>query len=117
MTSPADIVLDRRDGSIVARLSGEVDMSNAADIEDEIRERAEVARLLVLDLTDVSFFDSSGIRMLFAVRQQLRAEGTAMAVVAPEGSRVSEVLDVARVDNAAPVFRSQRSAVAAMGAG
>jgi stage II sporulation protein AA (anti-sigma F factor antagonist) len=117
MNELATITSTPTDEALTITIDGEVDMSNAADIEDEIRERADGAALVVLDLSDVSFFDSSGIRMLFAVRQQLRGAGTAMAVVAPEGSRVSEVLDVARVDNAAPVFRSQRSAVAAMGAG
>jgi anti-anti-sigma factor len=117
MNDLATITATHTDEALTIAIGGEVDMSNAAEIEREIRERAEGAALVVLDLGDVSFFDSSGIRMLFGVRQQLRVSGTAMAVVAPEGSRVSEVLDVARVDNAAPVFRSQRSAVAAMGTG
>jgi anti-anti-sigma factor len=104
------------DASVV-RIDGEVDMSNADDIEHQIRTSAEGTHLVVLDLAEVSFFDSSGIRMLFGIRQELQGKGIQIAVVAPEGSRVSHILDVARVDDAAPVFRSPASALAAMGAG
>ena len=41
MSSPAEIVLDRRGGHVVARLSGEVDMSNASAVRDQLLLHAE----------------------------------------------------------------------------
>ena len=52
MSSPAEIVLDRRDGSIVARLNGEVDMSNASYVRDQLlASMPNEALALVLDIT------------------------------------------------------------------
>jgi anti-anti-sigma factor len=116
MNELATVTAARTGAALVIRIEGEVDMSNASDVEQAIRAAADGTALVVLDLAEVSFFDSSGIRMLFGVRQEFRRDGAQIAVVAPEGSRVSHVLDVARVDDAAPIFHSSESALAAMGA-
>ena len=117
MNELATIMATPTGGAVVVLVDGEVDMSNAAELETTIRAHAIDASLVVLDLGAVSFFDSSGIRMLFSIRKECRARGVAIALVAPEDSAVSHVLDVARVDDAAPVFRTPEAAIAAMGAG
>ena len=58
MTAPAEIVLDRRDGSVVARLSGEVDMSNATYVRDQLlASMPNEALALVLDITGTRYLD------------------------------------------------------------
>ena len=65
MNSPAEIVLDRRDGSIVARLNGEVDMSNAVYVRDQLlASMPNDALALVLDITACRYLDSAAIEVL-----------------------------------------------------
>lgn len=67
--------------AVVLALSGEVDLATAPVVEDELR-RAEASQdLIVLDLRDVSFMDSTGIRMLVAADRRNRERGGALVVV------------------------------------
>jgi anti-anti-sigma factor len=70
---------------VLLALSGEVDLATAPVVEDELR-RAEASQdLIVLDLRDVSFMDSTGIRTLVAADRRNRERGAALVVV--QGSR------------------------------
>ena len=72
MSSPAEIVLDRRGGN-VARLSGEVDMSNASYVRDQLlASMPNDALALVLDITACRYLDSAAIEVLFDVSRRLR---------------------------------------------
>jgi len=68
LSSPAEIVLERREGSIVARLSGEVDMSNASYVRDQLlASMPNEALALVLDISGCRYLDSAAIEVLFDV--------------------------------------------------
>jgi anti-sigma B factor antagonist len=91
MTELARLETHEQDGVLVAVLSGEVDLSNAAALEDRIAAAAGEGVPLVVDLTAVTFLDSAGVRLLdhlVAARQP----GTAIRTVAPPGSRVAFTL-------------------------
>ena len=61
---------------LVARVSGEVDLSNAASVTDRLIEATpNSATALVLDLSGTRYLDSSGVRMLFELAQRLRNRG------------------------------------------
>lgn len=104
-----DLRLDRSRDALVARLSGEVDISNAPSYEHRILAAAppqEVAGL-VLDLSDVSFLDSAGVRLLFSLHSALTEQGRPMALVVPATSpvgRVLEIVDIRRVVWVAPTI-------------
>jgi anti-anti-sigma factor len=61
----------------------------------------EGSRQLVVDLSDVSFMDSSGVRALLLARRRLDREGDFWAVVCPDPDirRVLDLLGVADVLN------------------
>jgi anti-anti-sigma factor len=87
MTELARLEVHQRDGVLVAVLTGELDLSNAAALEERIAAAANVEVPLVVDLTAVTFLDSAGVRLLdhlVAARQP----GLAIRVVAPPGGRV-----------------------------
>ena len=70
VSSPAEIVLDRRGGHVVARLSGEVDMSNASYVRDQLlASMPNDALALVLDISGCRYLDSAAIEVLFASRR------------------------------------------------
>lgn len=80
-------VLPPQDGVRVVRLTGEVDVVSTRTPYEELGPPGP----LVLDLSDVSFFDSSGVRL---VDRTARALGGALRVVAPRGGRARRVLDL-----------------------
>jgi anti-anti-sigma factor len=73
------------DGPVV-RLHGEVDMANVDDIGDRLRAAADPSGTADLDLTAVTFFDSSALRMLHKLSDEFdHAGGRLTVVVAPTG--------------------------------
>lgn len=67
MATAQDLVLEVQQQGMSATLSvrGELDVSTAPDLADLCRSlRARGARDVVIDLTDTSFLDSSGLRAL-----------------------------------------------------
>ena len=100
--SGESIRLERSRDVLVAHVAGEVDISNAPAYERRILEAAppEDVAGVVLDLSDISFLDSAGVRLLFALHATLTEQGRPMALVVPVGSpieRVLEIVDVKRV--------------------
>jgi anti-anti-sigma factor len=59
-------------GAVVIRVTGEVDMSNAANIQDVVDEvAASGVEKLVFDLGRLDFIDSSGLAVLLAAAQKV----------------------------------------------
>lgn len=73
------------DDRLVA-LRGELDISTLAEAEAEI-EAAESAQpaVLVVDLSDLTFVDSSGVRLVLLADGRARAAGRRLAVCLGEG--------------------------------
>lgn len=90
--------LDIDGNTLVARLGGEIDLSNAEQLGKEIAEAtpAEVVGV-VLDLTDVSYLDSFGIYVVFGLQQHLAHRDHALALVIPHDSPVLATLRLANV--------------------
>ena len=96
MSQLADLSLETRGDVQLARIEGEVDLSNATEIGDRVLEAtSNDVGTLILDLSDTSYLDSAGIRMLGEMAERLRWREQRLAVVAPEGSRVRGVLTMA----------------------
>jgi anti-sigma B factor antagonist len=94
----ADLSADRRDGVVVARLEGEVDMSNAEELRNAlVRNMTNEVFGLVLDLSEVKYFDSAGIHILFELREQLKNRGQQLRLVVPKGSPVGDTLRISGV--------------------
>ena len=105
-----------RDGVVVARVTGELDVAGAAKIGEAIGEAVpNTARALVVDFTDLGFIDSSGVAMLFMLSRRLGSRRQELHCVAPEDSPVARVLDIVEFDRAAPVHPDLDQALAGVG--
>jgi anti-sigma B factor antagonist len=112
VSTPAEIVLDRRGGSIVARLNGEVDMSNASYVRDQLlASMPNDALALVLDITDCRYLDSAAIEVLFEVSRRLGRRRQELRLVMPPESPLRRVIELTEVHTAAPVYESLERAV------
>jgi anti-anti-sigma factor len=81
---------------IRARLRGELDMSNAHQVGTSIAAAVpNDASGLVLDLTELSFIDSAGIRTLLSLVGRFGWHGQKLTFVAAPGSPVRRVIELA----------------------
>ena len=105
-----------RDGDVViARLEGEVDLANTPSVAARILEAVPNDAVgLVVDLADVRYIDSVGVRMLFTFVRSLHAARQGMAVALPQGSPVRKLLKITHLDEAAIFRDSVEEACAAL---
>jgi len=114
----ADLSVEQEGSVVVARLAGDVDMSNATDVGTALDRTVTNDKLaLVIDLTDVDYFDSAGIHLLFDLRERLRVRGLALRLVVPEGSDARGSLELAGVLGTIDVDRELDTALASVAGG
>lgn len=83
---------------VVVRPVGEVDLATAGCVDTALDDvRAAGFEELVLDLRDVTFMDSSGIRLLIAWARRAQEEGFGFGYV-PGADGVRQVLAMTGVD-------------------
>jgi anti-sigma B factor antagonist len=93
-----------RDGVVVARLGGEIDSSNASELRLALSERLPSAtNALVLDLSDVTYLDSSGIQLLFELGKRLGARRQMMRLVVPGNAPMRRVLELCDMASVVPL--------------
>jgi anti-anti-sigma factor len=100
MTDLASFAVIEVDEVVVGTLSGEIDLSNAKELESEIEDAVpNTARGMVLDLSKLTYLDSSGIRLLLSLAGRLRWRGQDLVLAAPPESRCRRVLSLAGIDS------------------
>jgi len=82
------------DGDVeLAHLAGEVDASNVEELSETLLQRvSNKARAVVIDLTETSYIDSSGISLIFDAAARLRNRRQELRLVVAPRSFVAEVL-------------------------
>jgi anti-anti-sigma factor len=97
---------------IVITPQGDIDVATVPEFRDALAEAAsEAADGLVVDLSEVAFIDSSGLRVILEVNEQLRRERRELAVVAPRGTAAAVVLTLAGLRRTLAVFDSRGAAL------
>ncbi|NLT04764.1 MAG: STAS domain-containing protein [Solirubrobacterales bacterium] len=88
----------RHDAIVHVVVSGELDLSTVGRLESELaRIEAEDPPTIVLDLKQVTFLDSSGLRVVVAADQRARGTIRRFAVVrGPE--TVQRIFEITRLD-------------------
>jgi anti-anti-sigma factor len=100
------------DDVVIARLSGEIDLSNAAEVGDELSTSVPNTALgLVLDLTATTYLDSSGIHLVFDLAERLRTRQQQLRIVVPTGAPIRRVLRIVELGDSVPVMATVDEAV------
>jgi len=100
-------------GVPVAHIAGEVDASNAANVQRQmIAAVANAGAGLVVDLTRTGYVDSAGIRILFDTGERMQIRGMQMRLVITGGSFLADVLETVRIKERFPVHEELGPAVA-----
>jgi anti-anti-sigma factor len=101
-------------GADAIAVAGELDMETAPRLTEEV-ERAvwNSVGAFVLDLSGVTFLDSSGLHALLRARAYLAREDRALVLVCPDGQAL-RVLDLASVLDTFDVYPSAEAAADAL---
>ena len=90
---------------VMVSLSGELDLSNARELEERLRAVAPAESLFVLDLNRVVFIDSAALHVLFKIARHL-GQGSLVLVLDP-AAPVSRTLEIVGMREAARIVASR----------
>jgi anti-anti-sigma factor len=101
----AHIRVARSDGDqLHLAVSGDIDLANAPTVEGELAAAIpNLATAVELDLGDVSYLDSAGLHVLFALTVKLRRLQIGLRIRAPEGSPARHAIEMAGMGSIAHI--------------
>lgn len=103
--STYSLALEAADANlVVATLVGELDLTNARELEERLERAAPSDALLVLDVNRVIFVDSAALHVFFKLA---RSRGKAAVAVAMEpGAAVSRAIEIVGLHRALRIAAS-----------
>jgi anti-sigma B factor antagonist len=100
-------------GILKINLSGRLDIAGVKDIEVPLAEMVAVAdKAVIVDITEVGYLASTGIRALLLAAKDAGKRGKWFAVLHPE-QNVAKVLNTTGIDRIIPVHETLPQALAA----
>ena len=105
MVKDFDVTTRDDDGAVTVAVEGELDIATAPRLEAALIDvERNGTRELVVDLANVRFMDSSGLRSLLSARRRAEGAGRALRLVnvPPDVARVFDVTGVGRIFDIAP---------------
>jgi anti-anti-sigma factor len=77
-----EVSTEDRDGLVHVALSGELDLSTVAKVQEELRKvEAASPPTLVMDLSKLTFLDSTGLRCIITADERAREAGRRVVIV------------------------------------
>jgi anti-anti-sigma factor len=93
------ISISDRDGRAVVVIRGELDLATAPDLEAAIQGRLDDGQDVVVDLRELDFMDSTGLRVLVAAHARVEGTEQRLQIVRPlPGASIERILAVAGVE-------------------
>jgi anti-anti-sigma factor len=89
---PFEVSVQRDGGVATVVVSGELDLATAPRLSTTVADHGD-ARLVVLDLNELRFIDSTGVRLLIEADRACAGSGSRLVVLAGDGP-VRRVLDL-----------------------
>jgi len=113
----ASVTATEHGASLVLRISGEVDISNIDTIADAIYGLPNTEEGLLIDLSDVTYLDSSAVSLLHDLAMRLRGRTQRMVVVSPPSTPPRRILDLTALYVNAPVADALKSGLKLLAGG
>lgn len=102
--------VDERGSTRVVRLEGECDMATAPQLQETLQQfRPPAVDQVILDLSDLTFLDSSGIGVIVAALKRLREADGELKIAGASGP-VLRVLEITGLDGIIPLHPDVPSA-------
>jgi anti-sigma B factor antagonist len=100
------------EGRLILALEGEIDLEQAGAVRRALLDTLKKGRTVLVDLSLVTYIDSSGIASLVEGLQMARKQGHDLALVSVS-QRAHRVLELARLDKVFTLHADIASALAA----
>jgi anti-anti-sigma factor len=100
-SEPAEfsIVTDDDGGHLLVSVHGELDLATAPELEAVLFGALERGGRVLVDLRDLAFMDSSGVRAIVAAHTRAEGDGQRFAVVRPRAeTEVARIIEVSGLD-------------------
>jgi anti-sigma B factor antagonist len=96
------LVVETADERVTFTPRGELDLATAPDMEQQVLTAVrEGGKAVVVDLRELTFMDSTGVRTIVAAHQVAAESGTDLRLVRPpRESAVSRVIEISGIDDA-----------------
>ncbi|MBB6347382.1 anti-sigma B factor antagonist [Nonomuraea muscovyensis] len=92
-----------RSGPTTVHLSGDIDVFSSPELHGQLLSALEhCTSLLIVDLSEVTFCDAGGLRVLVGIQQRAQAQGILLALTAPRPN-MSRLLHITGLDRSLPV--------------
>ena len=110
----ADVRFEREDGIVIAVLTGEVDMSNATSLRQQIAGAVTPDDdAVVVDLSELSFMDSAGLHSVVELSTLLDEWRQKLLLCLPPGSSLERAIEIVGLPRAISVHPSRDEAMEA----
>jgi anti-sigma B factor antagonist len=119
MATPFTVEIEHLDGKIRAfRLRGELDHATAPELRAPLHEAIDRGeRVFLIDLTDCSFIDSTGLSVLVNARSRvLDDDAPGRFEICCADSQIRRLLEITGIDRAFGVHQTREDALAALAA-
>lgn len=105
-----NINYNNSNGEGIITLEGEMDARGCSDIRRQLEDYADTYphHRVSLDMSNISYLDSSGISVIVLLYKQLNASGGAMKIVGVQG-QPRQLLELLRIGNAIEVHAAPQS--------
>ena len=110
----ADVGIEREDKIVVAVVTGEVDMSNAASVRQQIAEAVTPDDdALLVDLSGLSFIDRAGLHTLIELGTVLNERRQQLLLCLAHGSPIERAIEIIGLSRSVSVHSERGEAMEA----
>ena len=100
-----EINVEEKNGTLISHVAGRVDSANAREFDQALNSAIGDHKNVLLDLGDLSYISSSGLRILLLLAKSLRARGAKFALCSLSGP-IREVFEISGFDQIITIFDS-----------
>lgn len=116
--APFETSIAEVDGVRVIAVRGELDLSTAPGLEGPLEDALGAGdALLLIDLVECEFIDSTGIAMIVHAWQRLdsgNGDGDGRLVICSQSDQVRRILEISGLDRSIPIHPSRDEGLAAL---
>ena len=106
-----EVAAEEQPGFCVLEVRGEIDVASAPDFQGSLSELiGRGAEVVVVDLSEVSFVDSTGLGVLVGAETQVRQAGKSLRLVVTQ-PQIMKLLELTGLDEVFTILTNTRDAV------
>jgi anti-anti-sigma factor len=104
MVRPTEFKIAQRvtDADMTLKVTGELDLSTVPVLAESIERLQRGIKTLTIDLGDLIFMDSTGLRLLIELDQRASRDGWTLVLIRPQQETAAAVLKATGADSALP---------------